>query len=84
VAACALSRSYTCVGYRRPKAPCIPRSRSALDEAVECAPPTPEEIERMMALFRDGGRMDAADANMRAALAEDRQALGLAPMRPRR
>jgi hypothetical protein len=38
----------------------------------------------MMALFRDGDRMDAADANMRAALAEDRQALGLAPMRPRR
>jgi hypothetical protein len=43
-----------------------------------------EEIERALSLFAARDRHTSVPANIREAIAEDRRALGLAPMRTRR
>jgi hypothetical protein len=48
--------------------------------------PRADEIERALSVFHDPNRIyhETAAANIRDAIAEDRQALGLAPTRKRR
>jgi hypothetical protein len=76
-------RSTPDMSYHRPKQLCL-WCRPYEDPTTERESPSVEEIERALSLFAARDRHTSVPANIREAIAEDRRALGLAPMRTRR
>jgi hypothetical protein len=74
-------RSVAVMSYHRPRQLCHPRS----DPKCEPEPLTKTQMDSILRMFREpDGYRDRAAGDERAMLAEDRRALGLAPIRPRR
>jgi hypothetical protein len=77
-------RSTPDMSYHRPKQLCLWCRRTYEDPTTERESPSAAEIERAVSLFDDRDRRRSVPANVREAIAEDRRALGLAPMHRRR
>ena len=79
-------RSISTVSYHRARGLCISRPEADQNQARVRDSPRADEIERALSVFHDPNRIyhETAAANIRDAIAEDRQALGLAPTRKRR